>query len=105
SEESIWNYIYRHTFQRPRDIMEMCETIHRHIVSEKSAENATETQKIRLLRRWVNEISKMECMSYLSFLEPFMSREDNILFKEKILEFARILPMNIFTKESTEFFC
>lgn len=105
SEESVWNYIYRHTFQRPRDIMEMCEAIHRHIVREKSTENTTETQKVRSLRRWVNEISKMECMSYLSFLEPFMSREDNILFKEKILEFARILPMNIFTKESTEFFC
>lgn len=105
NSESVWNYIYRHTFQRPRDIMEMCESIHRHIVKSKKINGNVETQKIRLLRHWVNEISTMECMSYLSFLEPFMSREDNILFKEEILEFARLLPMNIFTRESMEYFC
>lgn len=103
SEESVWDYIYRHTFQRPRDIMEMCEAIHRHIV--KAKKSCTYDEKIRLLRRWVNEISTMECMSYLSFLEPFMSREDNILFKQKIIEFAKTLPMNIFTQASTEYFC
>lgn len=103
--ESVWGYIYRHTFQRPRDIMEMCEAIHRHIIKCNRKGDHGETKKIRLLRHWVNEISSMECMAYLSFLEPFMSKEDNILFKEKILGFVRLLPMNIFTKESTEYFC
>ena len=65
TEESVWSYIYRHTFQRPRDIMEMCEAIHRHIVKAKNV--CTNEEKTRLLRRWVNEISTMECMSYLSF--------------------------------------
>lgn len=105
NKEKIWDYVYRHTFQRPRDIMEMCESIHRNIVKLKKPEENIDDQKIKLLRHWINEVSTMECMSYLSFLEPFMSREDNILFKEKILEFARRLPMNIYTEDSMEFFC
>ena len=104
-EEKIWDYIYRHTFQRPRDIMEMCESIHSNIVKLKRPELDIEAQKIKLLRHWINEIATMECMAYLSFLEPFMSREDNILFKEKIIKFARTLPMNIFTNKSMEYFC
>lgn len=103
--EKIWDYVYRHTFQRPRDIMEMCESIHRNIVKLKRPETDLDNQKIKLLRHWINEVSTMECMAYLSFLEPFMSREDNILFKEKIIKFARTLPMNIYTEDSMEFFC
>lgn len=105
NKEMIWDYVYRHTFQRPRDIMEMCESIHRNIVKLKKPEKDIDNQKIKLLRHWINEVSTMECMAYLSFLEPFMSREDNILFKEKILKFARTLPMNIYTRDSMEFFC
>jgi hypothetical protein len=104
-EEMIWDYIYRHTFQRPRDIMEMCETIHRNIVRLKRPEKDVDEQKTKLLRHWINEISAMECMAYLSFLEPFMSKDDNILFKEKILKFARQLPMNIYTNEAIKYFC
>lgn len=104
-EENVWDYIYRHTFQRPRDIMEMCMAIHDHIVKNKMLRNATVTEQIRELRHWINEISTMECRQYISTLEPFMSKSENIHFKEQITLFARTLPTNVFTRESMDFYC
>lgn len=104
-EENVWDYIYRHTFQRPRDIMEMCMAIHQNIIKNQTIRNATTTEQIRTLRHWVNEISTMECQQYLSTLEPFMSQSDNIHFKEEIIFFAKKLPINIFTNESMKYYC
>lgn len=96
SNEHVWNYIYRHTFQRPRDIMEMCQSIHTHIVkNSKVTDNLISRTKI--LRHWINEISTMECMSYLCFLDPFMEKSlDDVSFKDCILKFAKTLPTNIY---------
>lgn len=104
-EENVWDYIYRHTFQRPRDIMEMCMAIHQNIIKNQTIRNATTTEQIRTLRHWINEISTMECQQYLSTLEPFMSQSDNIHFKEEIISFARQLPTNIFTNNSIKYYC
>ena len=104
-EENVWDYIYRHTFQRPRDIMEMGDAIHNHIVCKKDIMLQKHDLCVRKLRQWVNEISTMECKAYISFLDPFINMGDNILFKEQILKFARTLPMNTFTDESMVFYC
>ncbi len=105
ANERIWNYIYRHTFQRPRDIMEMCQSIHSHIVkNSRVSENII--SRTRILRHWINEISSMECMSYLCNLDPFMEIEaNNISFKECILKFVKTLPTNIYTYTSIMKFC
>lgn len=104
-EENIWDYIYRHTFQRPRDIMEMCIAIHQHIITNKTVRNSEVTEQIRVLRHWINEISTMECQQYLSTLEPFMSQSDNIHFKEEVISLARQLPTNVFTSDSIKYYC
>lgn len=104
--EYVWDYIYRHSFQRPRDIMEMCMAIHDHLVMNKMfRDESTEGERIRTLRHWINEISTMECMQYISTLEPFMSRSDNINFKEKLMLFAQKLQTNVYTRKSMNYFC
>ena len=105
--ETIWNYIYRHTFQRPRDIMEMCQSIHTNIVKDDKV-TSNSISRTKILRHWINEISTMECMSYLQFLDPFMKnneKSDDIYFKDKILLFSRFLSTSIFTSESIKWFC
>lgn len=104
SNELIWNYIYRHTLQRPRDIMEMCQSIHTHIVKDNRIANNS-LSRTKVLRHWINEISTMECMAYLCFLEPFMKKDDEIPFKEKIMKFAKTLPTSIYTSDSMKAFC
>ena len=104
-EESVWNYIYRHTFQRPRDIMEMGDTIHNHIICKKNDMIQKTDLCISVLRHWVNEISTMECKSYISFLDPFMNADDNIVFKEEMLRFARTLPLDFFSEKSMVEYC
>ena len=102
--EPIWNYLYRHTFQRPRDIMEMCQSIHDHIVKNTEVKENTK-DRTQVLRHWINELSKMECNSYLYFLDPFMDCRESVSFREQIIKFLKFLPMNVFNHASIIDYC
>ena len=93
--EPIWNYLYRHTFQRPRDIMEMCRSIHDHIVKNIEVKQ-NKKDRTQVLRHWINELSKMECTSYLRFLDPFMDCHDSVSFTQQVTSLLKFLPMDIF---------
>ncbi|PWJ10269.1 P-loop ATPase, Sll1717 family [Ruminococcus flavefaciens] len=102
--EPIWNYLYRHTFQRPRDIMEMCKSIHDHIVKNADVKNNIK-DRTRVLRDWINELSKMECNSYLFFLDPFMKCQGDISYKEQIIDFIKELPTDVLNYELIKEHC
>lgn len=102
--EHIWNYIYRHTFQRPRDIMEMCQSIHDHIVHNAEVRE-NKKDRTQVLRHWINELSKMQCNSYLYFLDPFMECHHSTSFKQQVINLLRILPIDVFNYSSIIEYC
>lgn len=105
--EHIWAYIYRHSLQRPRDIMEMALAIYENVVRAKIQKRLIEdeTSVVRICRHWINEISTRQCMDYLTGLEPFMALEENIAFAQNVLSFLKNLPTNVFTLDSIVKYC
>lgn len=103
SVEQIWAYIFRHSLQRPRDIMAMAMTLYENIVRDSVSKD--ETSLVRTCRHWINEISTRECMDYLTCLEPLFSTEEKNTFLHDILGFLRLLPTNVFTIETIIEYC
>ncbi len=104
-EETVWAYMYRHSLQRPRDIMEMSYVMNHQVVNNPTLKYGDQVERIRLFRRWVNEASTSICRTYIRFLEPFMSRGENIRFVNEIMEFTKYLNTNVFTLQSMKYFC
>ena len=104
-DELLWDYIYRHTLKRPRDVMEICRSLCEHVVHNKSLIEKTDGTKERAIRKWINENSTMFCRSYLYDIEPFMGSEDDMFFVEDLLGLCKYLNTNVFTKESLETAC
>ena len=103
--ESLWSYIYRHSLGRPRDIMEIGIALYNNIVAKEKNKKSTRTDRVRVCRHWINQISTRICKEYIYGLEPFMGFDDNIIFSQKIEDFLSLLPTNVFTKESTINYC
>jgi hypothetical protein len=103
--ENLWDYIYRHTLKRPRDIMEICNDLSRHIVKDVELCSKTDGTKERAIRKWVNENSTVFCRTYLYDIEPFMSSDENTFFVEELLDLCKHLNTNVFTKEALEQAC
>lgn len=100
--EQFWDYLYRHSFGRPRDIMEMGLCLYENIVVNNVEK---EEDRIRVCRHWVNQISTRICKEYLHGLEPFMGADDNILFTQKVETFLSNLPTNVFTFQAVYKYC
>lgn len=105
TDENMWAYIHRHSLQRPRDIMEMGQTLYENIVRGPEELKTDPIILIHKCRHWINEISTRECMGYIAGLEPFMCADENIAFTQNILTFLRTLPTNMFTKETVLSYC
>lgn len=103
--ESLWAYIYRHSLGRPRDIMEMCSALYDNIIGATCDNKLNLDDRIRICRRWINQISTRICKEYIYSLEPFMGFEENLLFSKKIEEFLTILPTNVFTLDAAVEYC
>lgn len=104
-DEHVWSYLYRHTFQRPRDIMEMALALYENIVQMRNLDIDDNNAIVRTCRHWVNEISTRQCMDYLTSLEPFMALDDNITFTQNLMNFLKGLPTNVFTNDSIKMYC
>lgn len=105
TEEHMWAYIHRHSLQRPRDIMEMCQTLYENIVRGSEDLKYDLVQLVHKCRHWINEISTRECMGYIAGLEPFMGTDENIEFTQNVLTFVRTLPTNVFTRDTVLSYC
>lgn len=102
--EDLWAYMYRHSFARPRDIMEMSSALYSNILLEENTIRDKE-QRIRVCRHWINQISTRICKEYIHILEPFMCFEDNLEFIQKIEQFLALLPTNVFTMNTMTAYC
>ena len=104
-DEDLWEYIYRHTLKRPRDIMHICGDLCKHVSQDPVLKDKTDGTKERMIRKWVNENATMFCRSYLYDVEPFMNSEDEGSFVEKLLELCKNLSTNVYTKDALELAC
>lgn len=66
--ETVFDYIYRHTLKRPRDVMHICNKL---CYSSLRAEQNYE-QKTRTLRHVVNRESRLLLQSYIREIGPFV---------------------------------
>lgn len=105
ADEHMWAYIHRHSLHRPRDIMEMGQTLYENIVRGPEELKNDSDQLIHKCRHWINEISMRECMGYIAGLEPFMAMDENIAFTQNILTFLSTLPTNVFTNDTVQSYC
>ena len=103
--ENLWDYIYRHTLKRPRDVMEICNSLCQHVVNDESVCLKTDGTRERVIRKWVNENSTIFCRSYLYDIEPFMNSNENNFFVEECLDLCKYLNTNVYTKEALELAC
>lgn len=105
ADEHMWAYIHRHSLHRPRDIMEMGQTLYDNIVRGPEELKNDPTRLIHKCRHWINEISMRECMGYIAGLEPFMAMDENIAFTQNVLTFLSTLPTNVFTNDTVQSYC
>lgn len=104
-DEQMWAYIYRHSLQRPRDIMEMGQTLYENLVCDPDKDSRDELSRMRICRHWVNEISTRECREYIAGLNPFMTDDENIDFVEDVNLFLESLPTNVYTDQTVLSYC
>ena len=97
--------MYRHSLQRPRDIMEMSLALYEQIVKNPIVKQGSGDVKQRTFRHWINQTSTSICRGYINFLEPFIAHGDNIKFAQEIVKLAQTLPTNVFTKETMDYYC
>ena len=104
--ESLWEYMYRHSLGRPRDIMEMGICIYKNIVEKcNHGIKMKQHERIRVCRHWINQCSIRICTEHMYYLEPFMGMDENIVFSRTLERFLAILPTNVFTIESATNYC
>lgn len=71
-QETVFNYIYRHTLKRPRDIMHICHKI----CYSGLRYTETELEKIKIMRTIVNQESRLILQSYIREIGPFIFDKD-----------------------------
>ena len=103
--EKIWDYLYRHSLKRPRDIMEMCNDLCRYVVNDLGVRHKLDGSKERVIRKWVNENSTMFCRSYLFDIEPFLNATNNTFSVSELISIFKHLNTNVFTKEALVLAC
>ncbi len=67
-KESVFEYIYRHTFGRPRDIMHICSNLYTALLGKSDINNDS---WIRMIRHSINQGSLFLLENYIIELEPF----------------------------------
>jgi len=93
--EEIFDYIYRHTLQRPRDLMQIGGTLSKNNKEERNPEKPEGNNKIKSL---INETAAVIAENYLSEIGPHLSItrgdinrifaliDSNILSRDKLKE-------------------
>lgn len=85
--------------------MEMGQTLYDTIVKGLDIKKEDEENLARICRHKINEISSRECRDYIAGLGPFMSSGENEDFTQNMLSFLRVLPTNVFTKNTVLSYC
>lgn len=89
AKENVFDYIYRHTFKRPCDMMKICKALSlEHITTQSSIKSIVNTQAQKLLDQYIKEI--------IIFL-PYNAHDFSFIYN--------ILPGNVFNLELAKRIC
>lgn len=93
-QENSFDFIYRHTFGRPREMMLMGAEIDT-LVTKQAYLNDSNEARIEKLRVKVNEVASFLMNQYAEETIPYLS-------DSKLLEFVKKVRSNVITKEDTQ---
>lgn len=96
-EESVFNYIFRHSLKRPRDIMHICYRL----CYSQLGTCTTNEERMRVIRHVVNKESRLLLQSYMREMGPFIF--DNEAEKWNML--WQTIDTNIFTYDYARDIC
>lgn len=103
--EQVWDYICRHSLNRPRDIMEICLTLYNEIILTNKSKPYCIDDISSEIRHHVNRVSTQICSGYIATLEPFWVDKYNESIAEKIYKATRFLSTNVFAREYMQTIC
>jgi hypothetical protein len=89
--ELAFDFIYRHTYGRPREIITIGKLIHEKIVSE-AYRRATPAEQVEKIRRLVNSAGNELFTQYKEEIVPYLD-------EEKLLQFIEKVRSNVITKD------
>ena len=90
-KESVFDYIYRHSLRRPRDLMNICSEIYM---------NDSKQIDLTTFRKTINDVSGKELQKYIKEEEPFIE-----LTLKNIEQLLRTLNTNIFDFRYINYVC
>ncbi len=90
-EEDFFSYLYRHTFGRPREIVELLKELNDRLVSSGNFERMPEKLKLDEIRNIVNATSHNFFKNYQGEIIPYFS-------KAKLHKFVSTLKTNYITR-------
>lgn len=89
--ETTFDYLYRHSLRRPRDLMTLCREIYL---------NDPQKMNLNKFRKTINDVSGKVLKSYLSEVEPFI-----VLSRKNIEDLLKSVNTNIFDFDYMRFVC
>ncbi len=95
--ENIFDYIYRHTLQRPRDLMEIGGEISRHAPSSR---DLSTREGLRLFKRIVNSAASNIANQYINEVLPHIS-----ITRSEIDKIFSLIKSNILSSEQIKKIC
>ena len=94
-EENLFNYLYRHTFGRPREIVMLLNTLDDQLVSLNQFPNMKKRAKLERIRDIVNETSHDFFLKFQDEIIPYFD-------EDKSKAFFKTLETNYIKKEDLE---
>jgi nucleoside phosphorylase len=95
--EDVFDYIYRHTLRRPRDLMQIGRAISRVPVADRQLDTA---EGIRRFRDAVNDAGTLVCDEYLKEIEPHLD-----LTAADVDRLCSMIPRNVLTAQEVKSVC
>ena len=104
--ENVWDYIYRHTLSRPRDIMIVCMDLFINIVGDSKYNGEIASNLIAgRIRHIVNKRSNDMSTNHISSVESFWIDKENESVGALIYAVSRKLDTNVFDIKSMKKYC
>lgn len=96
-QETFFEYLFRHTLKRPRDIMHICYNLCYSEVKQQTSEK----DRCRIIRHIINRESRLILQAYLREMGPFVFDR----YAEQWDQFWRVVEKNVFTINYARIIC
>ncbi|RMF00851.1 MAG: hypothetical protein D6772_05730 [Bacteroidetes bacterium] len=95
-EEHVFDFLRRHTFERPREILQMGRLVHDQLLTKADFSSKPTPERIQAVRRVVNDAS------YHIVLKHYMQEIVPAFRQEYVRELAERYGKNLFTREQVD---